>query len=322
VKWFWIISILVIALMTAIPAYALPKAQDIAAYRALVAQDLRLATIGYRLAHANRSFCDKTERNPGFVLHDILQYPNPETARAAFGFSQPVIVSVIIPNSAADLAGLEVGDGLVGLANEKWDSRQSSPKNAYERVSSIKSDIRHHLAATDDITLQVDRAGQPLKVTIKSSRICASDYQIDTVGGKDAGADGYMVSVSIGLARYATDNEFAAIVAHELSHNILDHRARLDAMKGNSSKSQIKKAILETEIEADRLSVWLLVNAGYDPQGAVHFALRCSKDSCLGLFSDSSHLGWKKRAEIMLTEIELIKGAAVEQGLKTPPILR
>src|SRR3546814_9337771 len=65
----------------------------------------------------------------------------------------------------------------------------------------------------------------------------------------------------------------AAAVAHELAHNILRHRERLDAadvdrglFKGFGRSARLFR---QTEVEADRLSVWLMRGAGYDPQAAV-----------------------------------------------------
>src|SRR3546814_2491582 len=67
----------------------------------------------------------------------------------------------------------------------------------------------------------------------------------------------------------------AAAVAHELAHNILRHRERLDAadvarglFKGFGRSARLFR---QTEIEADRLSAWPMRGAGYDPPAAVRF---------------------------------------------------
>jgi beta-barrel assembly-enhancing protease len=312
------VLIFAVALTTAAVGLAAPKPADIAGYRLLVDQDLRLATIGYRLAYANRSFCSQTERNPGFVLHDILQYPNADTARAAFGFVQPVAVSAVVPGGPAERAGIVAGDGLVAWSDTPWNWANWMPKNGYDRIASVKAMIQESLRTSPVVGIELQRQSVHKTLTLSPPEVCASDFQIDTVAGKDAGADGHMVSVSLPLARYAADDdEFAAIVAHELSHNILGHRARLDTAKlGNN-----RRAVLATEIEADRLSVWLMANAAYDPKAAVRFAQRCRKDSCLGLFTDGMHPGWKKRAEIMDSEIVSLDSATKLSGLAVPPLL-
>ncbi|MEW6577430.1 MAG: hypothetical protein AB1408_13855, partial [Pseudomonadota bacterium] len=53
-----------------------PRDPVVEAYRGLVAQDLRLATVGYHLAKGSAEYCRNTWRNPGWVLHDLRQYPD------------------------------------------------------------------------------------------------------------------------------------------------------------------------------------------------------------------------------------------------------
>jgi beta-barrel assembly-enhancing protease len=308
------------AIMIATYSIASPAQADIEAYRALIEQDLRLATTGYRLAAANAPFCTRKERNSGWVIHDIAQYPNKEIAKAVFGFEVPIQVAAVVKNGPADQAGIKPDDGFIGMdgATLYWPAFPLG-KRGDERIISFKQLFGERMPEKTDIAMRFSRSGALFNTTLSPPPVCASDFQIDTVNGKDAGADGNMVSVSIGLARYAADeDQFAFIVAHEMAHNILGHRAKLEA--ANARKNS--KAVLATEVEADRLSVWLMSNAGYDPNGATRFAARCRKDSCLGLFTDSKHLGWKKRAEIIQTEIDAIRAAPVKDTALTPPLLQ
>jgi Zn-dependent protease with chaperone function len=97
--------------------------------------------------------------------------------------------------------------------------------------------------------------------------------------------------------------ELAAIVAHELAHIVLDHPRRLtDAhvsrglFKGFGRSGRLFK---QTENEADRLSVTLMANAGYDPQAAVRYWLtygaQLNDHGGLG----STHLPWQDRARLI-----------------------
>ena len=100
----WLCGImLMLATAAAQPASA-SRADDIAAYRALAQQDLRLAMVGHRLATANATFCQRKTRNPGWVLHDKAQYPDATIAQVAFGFRAPVAVSAVVPGGAAQTA--------------------------------------------------------------------------------------------------------------------------------------------------------------------------------------------------------------------------
>ena len=323
---------LVVALFLASPSHAAPKQNDIDAYHALVQQDLRLASIGYRLARANAPFCKNAEYASGLVLHDIGQYPDHETARAAFGFSQQVSIAAIVPGSPADAAKLVAGDRLVALFGEKLDlSDITADRPSYARLASVKKMIWFALNSnagrkTGSIGIEIERGLKPISITLTGELACPSDYQIDTSGGINAGANGKMVSVSLGLARYAaSDEELAAVVAHELSHNILEHRARLDALKVRRGIGRLfgksKKAIRATEIEADQLSVWLMANAGYDPRAAIRFWKRHGREHGKGIFTEGTHYRWKKRVKLMQIEIGRIEALSPGAKPHLPPLL-
>ena len=323
---------LVTALFLASPLRAAPKQADIDAYHALVRQDLRLASIGYRLARANASFCKNAEYASGLVLHDIGQYPDHETARAAFGFSQHVSIAAIVSGSPAATAKLVAGDGLVALYGEKLElSDITADRPGYARLARVKNMIWSALNSNagrkaGSVDLEIERGSKPISITLGGELVCPSDYQIDTSGGINAGANGKMVSVSLGLARYAaSDEELAAVVAHELSHNILEHRARLDALKVKRGIGRLfgksKKAIRATEIEADQLSVWLMANAGYDPRAAIAFWKRHGREHGKGIFTEGTHYRWKKRVKLMQAEIDRIEALSPEAKPHLPPLL-
>lgn len=308
-------------------ATAEPKQSEITAYRALAAQDLRLATIGYRIAYTNRSFCKEQERNPGMVIHDIAQYPDADSARAAFGFSQPLSVLAVVPGGPADKAGIMANDGLISWLGEKfrWNEMLVTEKS-YQRMAAVKIIMQKGLSSHTDIPLQFKRNGQTIETTIVPELVCASDFQIDTSGGKNAGADGHMISITVGLLLHtADDDELAAIVAHEFAHNMLKHRAYLDGLNVKRGLGRMfgksKKAILQTETEADQLSVWLMSNAGYDPGAAIRFGESCRSKGCSGSMNDGTHLKWSNRIKLMKQQIDLIRQSPRNDGLVTPPLL-
>lgn len=264
--------------------HAAPAPEQLTAYRALVQQDLRLAIVSHRLASANAPFCTRRERNPGWVLHDERQYPDAETARAAFGLRVPVSVAAVVPGGAADKLGIRASDGLISVAGsisgENADSRQSA-----DRIEQIQSNMRKQLAADKSVSLTLQTASGQKQLALYPPAICASRFWVDARSGLDAGADGDGVRITEGFMTFTgnDDAELAALVAHELAHNLLGHRERLKAKGGT-------RAILATEIEADRLSVWLMANAGYDPAAALRFTERHGRKYGLGIFSEGTHL--------------------------------
>lgn len=306
------------AILLALPLHAVPNETEIAAYRSLIAQDLRLATTGYRLAFANRAFCDKRERNPGWVIHDVAQYSDMEVAFAAFLFEEPVSIAVVVPSGPAALAGVAPGDGLVAIGENSLDfGDEAESQPTYKRVRAIKALANRSLATSGKLPLTLSRNRQGIAKTLEPPLVCASDFQVDTNGKLDAGANGSIVRVTSAMMGYvANDDELAAVAAHEMAHNLLAHRDKLSGIKRRKMQ-----AVLATEIEADRLSVWLMTNAGYDPKAALRFWERYGRQYGLGIFTEGTHLRWKKRVAIMQGEIDLMAKTGKVDGQLPPPLL-
>lgn len=299
-------------------ALAAPSPDQIAAYRVLVQQDLRLATISYRLASANAPFCERLERNPGWVLHDERQYPDQEIARAAFGFRQPIAVSAVVPSGPAERLGIKAGNGLVGANDGVWVwNGEIQPRQSARRIEQVQRELRQLMANGSPVALTLETTNGLKQFNLDPPTICASRFWVDASSKLDAGADGDGVRITEGLMAFTgqDDDELAAVVAHELSHNLLGHRERLQNAKRRT------REVLATEIEADRLSVWLMTNAGYDPKAALRFAERYGRRTGLGIFSDGTHLRWKNRVKVMQAEIDLIAATAKQGGLLHPPLL-
>ena len=312
-------TILAILLLAA-PAVAAVKDEDIAAYRALTALDARLATVGYRLAAANTPFCKTLARNPGWVLHGIGQYEDADTALAAFGFDyNGVSIAALVPNGPAAKAGLEADDDITSLRDSRWDQRMHVlPRSTKDEVDNFRQALVEKWAGGRPVELSFRNASGARSLAFAPPLICASDFWVDTRGKLDAGADGDRVRVTSAMMEYVTDdNELAAVVGHELSHNLLGHRVLLDQIKRGKTK-----AILATEIEADRLSVWLMANAGHDPAAALRFWERYGRQYGLGPFTDGTHQRWKQRVAVMQAEIDLIQMTEAKDGLRDPPLLQ
>jgi beta-barrel assembly-enhancing protease len=313
----WLLAAL--ALLAAPAIAAAPKAEDVAAYRALAALDGRVATIGYRLAAASAPFCKLKARNPGWVLNGIAQFEDAETAAAAFGFSRwSVAVVALVPDGPAAKAGLSVGNGMISLPDTRWDQRMHVlPFPDADGIENLRQTMNRMWTAKGAIEVVFEVGDTRKTLNFAPPEICTSDFWVDTSKKVDAGADGDRVRVTTGLTEFAADdNELAAAIAHELSHNLLGHRARLHGLKKGKTK-----ATLATEVEADRLSVWLMANAGYDSAAALRFAERYGRKYGLGIFNDGTHPRWQKRVASMQAEIALIASTQAKDGLRDPPLL-
>ena len=302
----------ILALIAA-PAFAAPKAETVAAYRAIGAQDAKLATVGHRLANANAKFCThKMGYNPGWVLHDIAQYPDAEAAKAAFGFAQPVEVAFVVAGGDAETQGVKASDSLVRIGNRDITSFSKILRSGVERLNEVRTFLDDLWGPNYLAPLRVQRGAETRELLFQLNPVCASHFWVDASNKIDAGADGNQVRVTSALIDFVvSDDELAAVAAHELAHNLLGHPP-------GSANTRKRKSITITELEADRLSMWLLTNAGYDPQAAVRFWQRCGPKSCVGLFR---YPGWKKRVAAIKAEIELITNTPEQNGRRDPPLL-
>ena len=291
---------------------------DLVAYQALAQQDLRLATIGYRLAQANAPFCDRKSLNPGWVLHDEAQYLDKGLAKTAFAFRSPVAISSVVSGGEAAQLGLQPGDGIAAVDGVDVTGPIAVKKGrATARVEKIQTLLADAFAKSGSAVVSMKTAAGPKDVKLQPPAVCSSQFWVDTKAKLDAGADGVSVRVTEGLMTFtaADDAELAAVVAHEMSHNLLRHRERLAAT------DRANKQVLATEIEADRLSVWLMQNAGYDPAAALRFIERFGRKTGLGIFSDATHLRWGNRQMLMQAEIDGMTQVDARNGLRSPPLL-
>ena len=106
------------------------------------------------------------------------------------------------------------------------------------------------------------------------------------------------------MALAPTDDALAAVLAHELAHNILRH---------NALKTPSKQA----EYEADALSVRLVARAGYDLGAVLPFWEALRKRTDYGIFSDGTHPGWRKRIAALAAAV-----AAAKEPASQPPKAR
>lgn len=300
------------------PTHAAAPA-DMGAYQALAQQDLRLATVGYRLAQSNAAFCARKTRNPGWVLHDEAQYPDKRLAKVAFVFRSPVAISSVVSGGEAARLGLQAGDGIIAInGNAVTAPGFAQMERGTERVEKIQKILKDAFDSSGFAVVSIVTATGTKEVQLQPSSVCESQFWVDTKSKLDAGADGNSVRVTEGLMAFTArdDAELAAVVAHEISHNLLGHRDRL-ATTGRSNMQ-----VLATEMEADRLSVWLMKNAGYDPAAALRFIERYGRKTGLGIFSDGTHLRWRNRQKLMQAEILRMTQTEARDGLLSPPLLR
>lgn len=298
-----------------------PVDRSLLAMRAL---DQRVAEIGYRLAVAGRALCRSVENLPGFAVHDLSQYGadfRPAAIRA-FGLDAGPGVLALVPGGPADRAGMRLDDVLLSLDGLAPPHGDPGRDRTFDRMARIL-DALDAAFADGNADIEVRRGDARLMLHVGSEPGCASRFQLIPSGRLNAEADGRYVQVTTAIAAYVADDaELAAVLAHEFAHNILGHRLRLDAARVSrgffSNFGRNARNIRETEIEADRFSVYLLDRAGYDPEAAVRFWSRFGRRG-LNFLGSPTHPNWRSRIALFETEIAAIRRARAEGRDPAPP---
>lgn len=258
-----------VGVMTASPAGAAGLS-----VRQLGEQQLRVATIGYRIAAANAQSCGRPEMMSGIVAHDLTQYPlasRPLVSRA-FSLHAGFGVLQIVPGSAADRGGLKIDDEILAVGNASVEDQPAieGTRQSYTREDQFAGILSSALAK-GPTPLLVRRAGQLLHLTIQGQAGCGGNVVLSTSSNLNAWSDGKRVMVTTAMMQQAAnDDELAFVIAHEMAHNILGH-AQNDSMGLFGMLGFGSGRVKRMEVDADSYAVPLMNAAGYSPFGGISF---------------------------------------------------
>jgi hypothetical protein len=247
-------------------------AQTQAALMALKAEDLRVATVAYRIAVANRELCPKLSPWLGIVVHDLRQYAPAFRMMVAnaYDLDGGPAIEAVVPDSPAQRAGARPGDRIRDINGMPVDDRAPIPGEAgdYVGVEKVLTQL-DGAAQIGPVRLTVDRPSGRASYDILAEQGCRSRIQLETSRSSNASADGTMISIGLEAAAAAvTVDELAVSIGHEMAHNILEHRARLDRARVSrglwQNVGRNAREIRKTEDEADLLGLYLMARAGFD----------------------------------------------------------
>lgn len=301
---------------------ALPARADQQSLLALQHYDQRITAIGYRLAASAGDLCARKAPLTGLAFHDLSQYSaaDERDARAAFGFAGDPEVLAVAPDSPGAAAGVAVGDAIVAIDGAPPPAVEDKPHDSFARIAALLDQI-DRAGADGALDLTIRRSGATRLLHLRPVMGCASRFQSRVSAGIGSRANGSYVEVDTGTVDFADgDAELAAVIAHELSHNILRHRERLDALGirrgllGTVGRSA--RLVRETEIEADRLAPYLLDRAGYPPGAYSTFLRRMGDVHLFGFLRAPTHPSESER--IRLVDAEIARIAAMKAAGTSP----
>jgi len=299
------------------PAVATPVDADaggqLAALNRLQADDRWLHAVGWRLVQANAPFCEDAAPAIGLLVQDMAGYGDPAAMRGAAGITGDFAVHLALDGTPAQRAGLATNDELLaidGLPVSSLIADLSQKRNrGWERLARVHDTIEQSLRADGEVEISWrSRDGTVRNARIAGVPTCPTRFELFPRGSA-AAADGVRVVFGRDFSAFSYPEElWAASVAHELAHNVLHHRATL-ARLGRKVRD-----IRLTEREADRLSVWLIANAGYEPEAALRYMERWGPAHDMGFLRERTHDGWDERRDAIAAEIPLVRAAMAETG--------
>ena len=296
------------------------RAQDAATLEALRAIDLRLATIAHRLVTANAALCRDRAPALGLVLHAVDQYPPAKGAAAVFGFPTPVAVEAVVPRGPAAEAGVAADDGVAAVAGQPLPAPATPPTSATRDAA-----LALVAAQPADAPLRVSlvRGGAAREVTVRPVPGCRAAFEVLPGEKLAASSDGRVVQLSSAFFERFADADVAVVVAHELAHIVLRHRARLEAAgvtRGLLAEvGRNGRLFRTTETQADVLGAFLLRNAGYDAARATAFWRTHGGEVDGGLFRSRTHPPSRARAEAIAAALAAMPADAALPY--APPVL-
>jgi hypothetical protein len=255
----------------------------------LLRQQARVWNVSYPLLTAGADLCDgRVRQQYGFwawTRWDIK--PRYRTASmGAYGLDDRLRVVHIVPGSPAAKAGLLAGDVITAVGWHKMDTGKKA--NA-----GLQSALNSETRPGTPLELHVDRGETALVVRMSPEPRCDFSLILTESSQINIFANGQDVFVTEGTLRFAPrDPDLAVLIGHVLAHRTLRHEAgtgsmteeasawlrglqetvRDPALKAAYAEAGITKDSepfdLESEIEADSLSLYFVTRGGYRLDGA------------------------------------------------------
>jgi len=265
--------------------------------------DQRVARVAWRLSEANADLCPAVRLSAGWALHSARQYSLALRPHAAGRFGLRGDLPGVLaapPQSPAAAAGLRTGDLLLAVGGAPLQAGGSAAEPSY---AGLAANIRILDAAMADgpATFTIERGADRLDVTVRPRRACGYEVQLNPSDELNARADGRRLFISTALAGFAgNDDELAVILGHELAHHVLRHRHWNDAggaaRRTNDAAWAADGGEGNAEQQADRVGLYLMARAGFDPAVAAPFWRRFGESNWRVRFPQIGHASAGSRA--------------------------
>lgn len=264
--------------------------------------DSLVQTVAWRLMVANAPFCARNGPATDIVVQDIAAYADPALAARVYGLAGPIHIGALAENGPGAKAGLAVNQTLIAVDGQSVSTLPPPPqKSPFDRADAVQTMLDNAAARHGAVTLTLSDGRQ---ITVPAGPACHVHVHVDD--GKNY-ARATRDEVHLGRRHLAEtqgdETLIAAMAAHEMAHAVLDHQAQMAASHGSLTVTR------RAEREADRLSVWLLANAGYPPEAAVTYQSTIIARHAGFLTIDPTHGSWRTRIRVIAEEIAVMAAA-------------
>jgi beta-barrel assembly-enhancing protease len=335
----WAAGLVAVAAMLAMPhaAWAQDSSRENAATRAqasltaLRKHEERMIAIGDRIlrAAATAGWCDASQ-SLGWTLGELGQYPKELRQHVRTVWNLPdgpaLFVSAVAPDGAAARAGIRPGM-VIALLDGRLPMRNHLREPSRHALANSERLIDEALGRGPLALETIDSAGTRASVSLTGDLACATRFELSAEDEEQAYADGSLVQVTAGMGRYTDgqDDELAGVIAHEIAHNLLRHIPRSqeagtpdDYRRYLGRYARISRKMEE---EADRLAVWLLAVAGYDPEAPVRFWNRFGPNNDSAHPFGRLHDPWRVRVASIEDELAIMRAAKAADPDARPTLL-
>lgn len=245
----------------------------------LLAYQERVYRVAAPLLVKNAPLCRSQARGLlGFTAKNLYSYPSELSSAVAeqLRLGERLQVMQVLPGSGAMRAGIQRGDILQSVQNQPLPEGPQAENAAARLIAPLLKD-------TDAVTVAVLRGDKPLTLSVPLTAACAFVLEIGQAPHVNAYADGRRILLTHGmLDLLQTDGELAVVLAREMAHNVFQHARQLHTaastaevidrllplspdLSAFAGSAGLKPATPAMDQEADRLALYLLARAGYDP---------------------------------------------------------
>lgn len=229
-----------------------------------------------------------------------------QTAESDYNLGNAVQVVYVVPQSAADKAGIKTGDTLIQVG--AWQVTGNAQEVVKQTLNRIRELSQNGQAFRVDVQRKAKNSVQSQSLLVTPDRSCSYSVVLGNGDEVNAYADGSQVVVQRGMMRFASnDTELGLVVSHEIAHNSMGHmRAKMtnytlgtildiatqlllkvptQGLFGNLGGNAFSQGF---EAEADYVGLYIMAQAGGDIDNAPQFWRRMASLSPAAI--QSSHM--------------------------------